>query len=160
MTAPVAVLFAGTGSGTPDDEATEDVFTSVPSADASTTPVAVNVELPPCTSVTNAEIAPAPFEVAHADPAAATQVQVTPVSAAGNVLVTVASATGAGPVLVATIVQVSAAPGAMVVEPGVLVTARSASRIGVISTASVSLAEFGSAGALACSAATFVTTPG
>src|SRR5262249_59359664 len=61
VTELVAVLFPGAGSATPGGAAIEEVLTSVPDADALTSPDAVNVALPPWTSVTIVEIDPTPF---------------------------------------------------------------------------------------------------
>src|SRR5262249_37435189 len=160
VTELVAVLFPGAGSATPGGAAIEEVLISVPDADALTSPDAVNVALPPWTSVTIVEIDPTPFAAAHADPGVAVHVHEAPVNGDGNVLVTVASVTSAGPALLTPMAHTSVAPGSTVVAPGVIVAARSAMSEAVSTTDIASLAVLGSAGALVCSAATFVTLPG
>src|SRR5262245_16330646 len=126
----VAVLFAGVGSTTPTGTAIEVVLTSAP-AEALTSPVNVNVAVPPGMSVTVVEIDPTPVVVAHADPGVAAQVQEGPVNAAENTLVTVAPETSSGPALLATMIHTSVAPGSTVVTPGLILAARSAVTTGV-----------------------------
>ena len=69
-----------------------------------TVPVTVNVAVPPTGRSTVALMLPDARRAAHVAPPAPTQVQVAPVSAAGNVSVTVAPVTADGPAFAATIV--------------------------------------------------------
>ena len=65
---------------------------------------AVKVALPAGSRVTVVPMLPAPDGAAHAEPAVAVHVQVTPVTPAGNVSVTGAAVAALGPALLATIV--------------------------------------------------------
>ena len=65
-------------------------------------------------------------EAEHVAPAVATQVQVAPVNAAGSESATTAPVTADGPLLDATMVYVTLVPGTSVIDPSVLVMARSA----------------------------------
>src|SRR4051812_1555639 len=121
-----AVFFAGTGSTTPGGTAMEAGSTSVPAADALTSPFTANVAGPPWISVTVVEIEPMPFAAPHPDPGVATQAQEAGMNAPESPLETVAPETSAGPALLTTIVPPSFAPGFTVATPGVIVTARSA----------------------------------
>jgi hypothetical protein len=90
-----------------------------------TVAIAVYVAVPPTGRLTVSLILPAPAGV-HVPPPAPTQVQVTPVSAAGKVSVTVAPVTGLGPAFEATIVYVIIWPGLTVATPSVFVIDKSA----------------------------------
>ncbi len=68
-----------------------------------TVAVTVKVAVPPLSRSTVALMSPAPL-AGQTEPAVAAQVQVAPLSCAGNRSVTVAPVTALGPVLVATIV--------------------------------------------------------
>ena len=84
------------GSFTPTGAVTVAVLASDPVALAAIVPLAVKVALPPPSRSTVVLISPAPL-AAHAEPALAAQVQVTPVSVAGNASATVAPVTALGP---------------------------------------------------------------
>src|SRR5256884_6052146 len=90
----VALLFPG-GSFTPAGAVTVAVFASVPVALLGKFPVAVKVTVPPARMFTVALRFPAP-DAGQLDPAVAAQVQLTPVSAAGNTSATVAPLTPPG----------------------------------------------------------------
>ncbi len=107
-----------------------------------TVAVAVNVALPPESRFTAALMSPAPA-AGQTEPALAVQVQVTPLSCAGNRSVTVAPVTALGPLLVATMVYVTVPPWFTATRPSVLVIARSA--VAVI-TVLLSVAELLPAG--------------
>src|SRR5262245_19456778 len=85
----VAVLLPGTGSVTPAGTDAVAVLESATVAVGVMVPVAVNVTTPDGGTVTAAEMFPDPL-AGQVAPAPGTQVQVTPVSAAGNVSATVA----------------------------------------------------------------------
>jgi hypothetical protein len=115
--------------------------------DGATRPPTLNVAVPLAARLTVVAIDPDP-EVTQVEPALATHVHVTPVSAAGTTSVTDAPATSLGPLLVTTIVQVTGSPAATAGEPGGFVTARSAMSDGADVTSSPSFAGFGSTGVL------------
>jgi hypothetical protein len=78
------------------------------------------------------------------DPAEALHVQLIPLKVAGNVSVTVAPVTLLGPLLVTVMVYVTDVPGAAVVCPSVLVTARSACGVRVSVSVALLLLDEGS----------------
>src|SRR3990172_10508769 len=97
----VALLFPA-GSLIPAGAVTDAVFVIVPDP-AVTVAITVNVAVPPLVRSTSAFRFPLPL-AGQAEPPVGAQVQVAPVSSAGNTSVTVAPATALGPALLATIV--------------------------------------------------------
>jgi hypothetical protein len=112
------------------------MLTRVPVAEAEIVALTVYVTEAPAGRLTASEMSPLP-EAMQLLPPAATQVQVTPVSVAGNVSATVAPVTADGPALLAVMVYVTPPPGVAVVTPSVFVIARSA----LGESVSVSVAE-------------------
>ena len=96
----MALLFPG-GSFTPPGAVTVAVLVIVPLP--VTVAVTVNVAVPPLRRSTRALRFPLPL-AGQAEPPVGAQVQVAPVSSAGNTSVTVAPTTPLGPALLATIV--------------------------------------------------------
>ena len=82
-----SVLLAELGSDAPGGGVTVAVFTRTPTAAGETVPVAVKVTVPPTGTVTVSLMEPLPLGL-QTPPPVPTHVQVTPVSAAGNVSVT------------------------------------------------------------------------
>ena len=103
------------------------VLVRLPVAVGSMGAVTVYVTVPPTgMKVTVSLMSPLPDGSLPVTPAEPTLVQVTPVSAAGKGSVTTASVAALGPLLVTTIVYVTAVPGTAEVTPSVLVMDRSA----------------------------------
>lgn len=119
----VALLLPGVGSFTPPAAATVAVLDNVPVAAAESVPVAVNVTEPPDGKLTVALMLPDPL-AGQVPPPAPTQLQVTPVSVAGNVSATVEFGALLGPALLAVMVYVTGLPAVTEVTPSVLVIAR------------------------------------
>src|SRR5919197_3985011 len=103
----VAELFPA-GSLTPAGATTDAVFTIV-GAPVVTVPLAVNVTVPPDSTLMLVFRFPDPL-AGQLEPADAAQVHVTPETCAGKLSVTVAPVTALGPALLTTIVYVSVAP--------------------------------------------------
>lgn len=137
MSMSVEELLPGVGSVTPLGAVTVAVFEMLPVADDTTVPVTTNVTVPLTARSTVVAILPDPLAAAHAFGEVAVHVQVTAVSAAGNVSATKAPVTIAGPLFVTTIVYVSCMPGTIVPEPFDFTISRSA----VIPTVTGTLSE-------------------
>src|SRR6187455_2303804 len=121
-----ALLLAGFGSVVPLATAALAVLARFPTNVGSTAPFATNVALPPAARSTVVPIAPTPDSNAHADPAVAVHVHVTPLKTGENASVTETPAAMLGPLLATVIVHANGAPAAMVGALGVFTTETSA----------------------------------
>ena len=155
-----ALLLAGSGSVVPLATAALAVFARFPTNVGSTAPFATNVALPPAARSTVVPIAPAPDGNAHADPAVAVHVHVTPVKTGENASLTETPAAVLGPLLATVIVQANGAPAAIVGALGVFTTETSATIDAVSVALAASFAGFGSTGALDRRVAVFTSGPG
>src|SRR5262249_32270181 len=128
----------------PGGAATVAVLVNDTSAPGSIWATAVNVTVPPGSSVTVVTMLPVPLAAATLDPADGTAVQLTAVigDGVGNRSVTCWSTAVLGPLFVTTIVYVVLVPGTAVRTPSVLVMDRSA--WGVRPSVSVALLSVGS----------------
>src|SRR3954470_22650026 len=120
----VALLLPGFGSVTPPGADTVAVLARVPVAARLTVALAVYVTDPPAGRLAVSLMLPAPAAV-QVPPPAPTHVQVTPVRSAGKESAIAEPAALLGPALLAVIVYVTLLPGIAIVEPSVLVMARS-----------------------------------
>src|SRR6187402_2191352 len=144
-----ALLLAGFGSVVPLATAALAVLARFPT----------NVALPPAARSTVVPIAPTPDSNAHADPAVAVHVHVTPLKTGENASVTETPAAMLGPLLATVIVHANGAPAAMVGALGVFTTETSATIDAVSVALAASFAGFGSTGALDTRVAVFTSGP-
>lgn len=121
----LALLLAAFGSETVPGGFTNAVLVMVPVLVEGIVPVAMKVTEPPARRLTGALMFPLP-EAGHEEPGVAEQVQLTPVTCAGNVSVTVAPVTEFGPEFDALMRYVIGDPASAVDWPSLLVMDRSA----------------------------------